>query len=83
MAHKDAPYLKPKERRAHAVSMATELLGKTIDVAAVKQELLIPFPRPEVADRVFLRALRAITLLEADNIALKEQLANLRKSDQR
>lgn len=64
MPHKDAPHMKPKQRRQHATEMTVEILKGEIDVAEVKRELCTPWPRPEVADRVFLRALKAITQLE-------------------
>jgi hypothetical protein len=38
--------------------------GEGLDIEAVKRELLTPWPRPEVADRVFLRARKAIAQLE-------------------
>jgi hypothetical protein len=71
MSREDAPYMLPKQRRQHAVSMATEISSKEIDIEAVKRELLTPWPRPEVGERVFLRALKAIVQLEQQVIELK------------
>lgn len=63
MARKDAPYLPPKERRAHAVAGTVELLSGDIDILAVRRELCTPYPRAEVADATFLRAQKAISAL--------------------
>lgn len=74
---KDAPYLLPKQRREHAVSVATELNSKDIDIEAVRRELTVPWPRPEVADRTFLRAQKAISALL---VALKDMTERVEAS---
>lgn len=73
MPHKDAPFMTPKQRRTHAMEMTVEILKNGVDIAEVKRELLTPWPRPEVADRIFLRALKAIVQLEKQIIELKAE----------
>jgi hypothetical protein len=76
-----APYLRPPERRDHAVAMAAELTRPEIDIAAVRRELAVPWPRPEVADKTFLRAQKAITVLLDENARLREALRDYAKSE--
>lgn len=76
-----APYLRPPERRDHAVAMAAELNRPDIDIAAVRRELTVPWPRPEVADKTFLRAQKAITVLLDENARFREVLRDYAKSE--
>ena len=77
MTHKEPPYLMPKQRRKHAVSMAAELNSVEIDIEQVRRELTVPWPRPEVADRIFLRAQKVISILLAERKRLRAALKHI------